>query len=103
MTSAVEMLQSEFASYADVIRAHASERPDDIVIVAGDRRISFAEYDRYGDRIAAGLQRDGVQPGEAVSICGLNGWAYATLWLGICGQARLLLRLPRARRPKRCD
>ncbi|QLC20896.1 acyl--CoA ligase [Parasphingopyxis sp. CP4] len=83
MTSAADMLQSEFASYADVMRAHASERPDDIVVVAGDRRISFAEYDRYGDRIAAGLQRDGVQPGEAVSICGLNGWAYATLWLGI--------------------
>lgn len=83
MTTAAEMLQSEFASYADVIRAHATERPDDIVVVAGDRRLSFAEFDSYGDRIAAGLQRDGVPAGEAVSICGLNGWAYAVLWLGI--------------------
>lgn len=83
MTTAAEMLQGEFASFADVIHAHATERPDDIVIVAGDRRMSFAEFDSYGNRIAAGLQRDGVQSGEAVSICGLNGWAYAVLWLGI--------------------
>ncbi|MGP1353598.1 MAG: AMP-binding protein [Parasphingopyxis sp.] len=83
MTTAAEMLQSEFASYADVICAHATERPDDVAVVAGDRRLSFAEFDSYGDRIAAGLQRDGVPAGEAVSICGLNGWAYAVLWLGI--------------------
>lgn len=83
MTTAAELLQSEFASFADVIHAHASERPDDIAIVAGDRRLSFAAFDNYGDRIAAGLQRDGVRSGEAVSICGLNGWAYAALWLGI--------------------
>ncbi|MGP1283875.1 MAG: AMP-binding protein, partial [Parasphingopyxis sp.] len=83
MPTAAEMLQSEFASFADVIHVHAAERPDDIAIVAGDRRLSFAAFDNYGDRIAAGLQRDGVRSGDAVSICGLNGWAYAALWLGI--------------------
>lgn len=100
MTSAAELLQGEFASYADVIRAHARERPDDIVIVAGDRRISFAEYDRYGDRIASGLQRDGVQPGEAVSICGLNGWAYATLWLGILRAGAVVAPLAQSSTPE---
>lgn len=83
MTTAAEMLQSEFASFADVIHAHATERPDAVAIVAPAKRVTFAELDGYADRIAAGLQEHGVQSGDCVAICGLNGWAYAALWVGI--------------------
>jgi acyl-CoA synthetase (AMP-forming)/AMP-acid ligase II len=83
VTTAAEMLQAEFGSFADVVRVHAVERPDAGAIAIVDRNLTFAELDAYGDRIAAGLQRDGVPQGEAVAICGLNGWAYAALWLGI--------------------
>ena len=100
MTTAADMLQSEFASYADIVRAHAVERPEDIAVVAGDKRLSYAEFDRYGDRIAAGLQRDGVVPGEAVSICGLNGWAYAALWLGILRAGGVVAPLAQSSTPE---
>ncbi len=81
--TAAQLLASEFASYADVIAAHAAERPEAGAIATTDRNLTYAELDAYGDRIAAGLQAAGVEPGEAVAICGLNGWAYAALWLGI--------------------
>lgn len=83
MTTAAEMLQSEFASFADVIHAHAAERPDAGAIVAPGKRLTYAELDSYADRIAAGLQQHGVRSGDCVAICGLNGWAYAALWVGI--------------------
>lgn len=83
MPTAAEMLEQEFGCYADLIAAHAAEQPDAEAIVADSRRISYAELDAYGNRIAAGLQRDGVAAGESVAICGLNGWVYAVLWLGI--------------------
>lgn len=83
MTTAAEMLQQDFGSFADLIHAHASERPDAEAVVSGDVRLSYAELDTLGDRIAAQLQAKGVASGEAVGICGLNGWAYAALWVGI--------------------
>lgn len=83
MITAAEMLQSEFGSYADLVRAHASERPDADAIAAAGKRLTYAQLDRYADRIAVGLQGHGVQPGDCVAICGLNGWAYAALWVGI--------------------
>ena len=83
MTTAAELLQSDFASFADVIAARAEEQPDAVAVVDGGRRLTYAELDNYGDRIAAALQRGGVPNGEAVAICGLNGWAYAALWVGI--------------------
>jgi len=83
MTTAAEMLQSEFGSYADIVRAHASERPDAISVVAAGKRLTYAQLDQYADRVAVGLQRHGVKSGDCVAICGLNGWAYAALWVGI--------------------
>ncbi len=82
-TTAAEMLQQDFASFADVIRAHAVERPDAEAIVADDKRLNFAQLDAHADRIAAGLQKHGVRSGGCVAVCGLNGWAYAVLWAGI--------------------
>jgi acyl-CoA synthetase (AMP-forming)/AMP-acid ligase II len=100
MKTAAELLQSDFASFADVIHAHATERPEAGAIVAGDRAISYAELDRYGDRIAAGLQREGVEPGEAVSICGLNGWSYAVLWVGILRAGAVVAPLAQSSTPE---
>ncbi len=83
MPTAAEMLEQDFASFADVIRAHATEQPAAEAVVAGDKRLTFAELDSYGDRIAAALQRDGMAVGQSVAVCGLNGWTYAALWVGI--------------------
>ncbi|WP_404338826.1 class I adenylate-forming enzyme family protein [Sphingomonas sp. MMS12-HWE2-04] len=77
------MLASDFASLADLIRAHGRERADKTAIVCGKDSLTYAELDRGMDRVAAALQRDGVQPGEAVAILGANSLAYALAFLGI--------------------
>ena len=83
MTTAAELLAQDFGSFAELIHAHASERPDAEAVIAGDVRLTYADLDRLGDRIAAQLQAKGLESGESVAVCGLNGWAYAALWVGI--------------------
>lgn len=71
MTS-IEMLESNFATLPDLIRAHARERPTDIAAADADRRLSWSELDIFMDRIAARLQQDGFQKGDRTAIAGLN-------------------------------
>lgn len=46
----------------------AKERPGREAIVYGDRRISYADYDRAVDRIARGLLKLGVQRGDKIGL-----------------------------------
>lgn len=83
MPIAAALLESGFASYAEVVAAHAAERPDAEAVTDGERRLTYAELDALADRIAAGLQRGGVPAEEPVAICGRNSVPYAALWVGI--------------------
>ena len=80
--SAARLLGRPFGSYSDLIRAHARERPDRIALVEDDRRVSFAALDAMMDRIAASLQRDGIQPGECVAVCAATSLEYAAVFFG---------------------
>jgi long-chain acyl-CoA synthetase len=71
-----------FRTISDVVREHAAARPQHVALVQGERRITWAEMDALADRVAAALQRDGVQPKQAIAISGANGIEYAVLFLG---------------------
>lgn len=71
MTSA-QMLESDFATLPDLVRAHARERPTDIAAADPARRLSWSELDALVDRIAARLQQDGFAKGDCTAIAGLN-------------------------------
>jgi long-chain acyl-CoA synthetase len=71
MTSA-QMLESDFATLPDLIRAHARERPSDIAAADAARRLSWSELDALVDRIAARLQQEGFAKGGRTAIAGLN-------------------------------
>ncbi|AQR72978.1 class I adenylate-forming enzyme family protein [Sphingomonas sp. LM7] len=81
-TTAATMLASDFATLADLIRAHARERGTKPAIVFGDRVVSYTELDRTMDRIAFSLQRDGVTPGQPVAILGPSTLDYGLVLLG---------------------
>ena len=66
--TAAEMLASDFATLPDLIRAHAAERGDRIALAEADGELDYASLDALIDRVAAALQRDGVQKGDAVAI-----------------------------------
>ncbi|RTL72289.1 MAG: 4-coumarate--CoA ligase, partial [Hyphomicrobiales bacterium] len=72
----------DFGTIAGLVRAHAAETPDATALIDGDRRLNYAELDVLMDRVAAGLQRDGLVSGDIIAVCGRNSLAYAALFLG---------------------
>ena len=81
MTTADDLLAQPFATMPEMIRAHAQARPDHPAVIDGERRVSFAEFDRLIDRAAAALQRDGVKRLDTVAICGPSSIEYVTMFV----------------------
>jgi acyl-CoA synthetase (AMP-forming)/AMP-acid ligase II len=82
MTSAAELLASDFATLPALLRAHARERPERIALADEHGTLSYAGLDRLADRIAAALQRDGAPPGSAVAIVAAASIDYAAIFMG---------------------
>ncbi len=82
MSNTVQMLASEFAALPDLVRAHAAERPDAPAVADAEKQISWAELDDLANRIAARLQDDGVAPGHATAIAGLNSVEQVAVFIG---------------------
>ncbi|NKI95752.1 class I adenylate-forming enzyme family protein [Rhizobacter sp. SG703] len=74
-------MDDDFRTLASLIRTHAQARPQQPALVQGDERLSYAALDALMDRIAAALQRDGVQPGDTVAVCAGTSTRYAALFL----------------------
>ena len=80
--TAAAMLASDFATLADLIRAHAREHGAKPAIHFGDRTVTYAELDRTMDRIAFSLQQAGAKQGDAIAILGPSSLEYALVFLG---------------------
>ncbi len=70
------------ASTADVIRTHASERGDQVAIIQGDFRQTWAELDARSNRVANALAAAGVGAGDRVAIIDKNGYEYFEVLFG---------------------
>ena len=81
MTS-IEMLDGDFATLPDLVRAHAAERPDAVAAADAQRRLSWSELDQLTDRIAARLQQEGFAKGDRTAIAGLNSVEQMAVILG---------------------
>jgi long-chain acyl-CoA synthetase len=68
-------------SLAELVRAAARRRPEAPAVVAGDRRLNWAELDAAVDRAAAGYAAHDLAPGDRVAIQLPNGldWLRAAL------------------------
>ena len=78
----IELLDSDFATLPDLVRAHAVERPDAVAAADPARRLSWSELDQLTDRIAARLQQDGFAKGDRTAIAGLNSVEQMAVILG---------------------
>jgi len=71
----------------DHFRRHVAARPDKIALIAarteqGDAvRLTFGDLDTLSDRLAVGLMRRGVAPGDVVSFQLPNWWQFTVLHL----------------------
>jgi len=72
----------QFRVITDMIREHARARPEQPALLCGDASLSYAELDALMDRVAASLQRDGLNPGDAVAVCANTSPRYAAVFLG---------------------
>jgi long-chain acyl-CoA synthetase len=80
--TAEEILAQPFGTAASLVRARAEAAPDSIAIVQGEREISYGDFDALLDRVAAGLQRDGVKPQDAIAICAYSSIEYVATFFG---------------------
>ncbi|MBL8530659.1 MAG: acyl--CoA ligase [Hyphomonadaceae bacterium] len=76
------MDEDVFTPLSTMIAANAAARPQSIALIDGERTMSYAALDTLMDRIAASLQRDGLAPGDRISICGAASLEYAALFVG---------------------
>jgi long-chain acyl-CoA synthetase len=71
-----------FRAIPDLVREHATRRPNRTALIQGDRSVTWGQLDAMADRTAASLQRDGVKPTGSIAICSSNSLEYAAVFLG---------------------
>ena len=77
-----ELLEQPFGTIPELIRHHARAFGERVALRDVSHAIDYATLDQWLDRIAAALQRDGLQPRQAVAMCATNSLAYAMVFLG---------------------
>jgi len=75
---------------ADVLRGHATSRPDAIATIFRDRTSTYADLDRYSNQVANGLIAMGVKPGERVALLTKNCDQFMEIYYG-CAKAGAVL------------
>jgi long-chain acyl-CoA synthetase len=75
-------LSETFVPLPEMIRANAAARPQSVALIQDNRRLAYGDLDTVMDRVAAALQREGVQPRESVAICAGTSIEYACAFLG---------------------
>jgi acyl-CoA synthetase (AMP-forming)/AMP-acid ligase II len=75
-------LDQDFGLIADLIHSYAEERPAHPALIHDARVLSYGELDQLMDRVAASLQRDGLRPGDVISICAASCVEYGAIFLG---------------------
>ncbi len=78
-----QFVRQPFGLFADMIALQARRAPGATALVCGPETATYLQLHDEADRIAAGLQRDGVHGGMAVAICAAAGIAYVAAFLGI--------------------
>ncbi|HEY8605997.1 MAG TPA: class I adenylate-forming enzyme family protein [Noviherbaspirillum sp.] len=81
-TNLDDVFEQPFETLPRLISLHARAAPDHPALVQDGKQLTYGELDALMDRIAAALQRDGVQPRDAIAICASTSIAYAALFLG---------------------
>jgi acyl-CoA synthetase (AMP-forming)/AMP-acid ligase II len=76
------MLAQQFGTIPELIRLHARHRPRHPALALDGRVLDYATLDAMMDRVAAALQRDGLQPRDAIAICAATSIEYALVFLG---------------------
>jgi acyl-CoA synthetase (AMP-forming)/AMP-acid ligase II len=75
------LLRHDFGRLDQLVAAHAAEHPDFPAVALRERVLTYAELDALTDRLAAALQRDGLDKGAVIAICAGASLEYIALFL----------------------
>ncbi|MDE2277790.1 MAG: acyl--CoA ligase [Burkholderiales bacterium] len=75
-------LTDSFRDLPALVAAHARDRGAATALICGDERLDWRALDALADRVAASLQRDGLQPRAAIALCAASSIAYVAVFLG---------------------
>ncbi|MCG2591667.1 acyl--CoA ligase [Ramlibacter sp. XY19] len=89
-----------FRAIPDVLRELARKHPRHLAVRQGERSLRWDELEAAVARVAASLQRDGVQPRDRVAICGANSIDYLVLFLGGLRAGAAVAPLPNTALPQ---
>ncbi|CAB3805912.1 3-hydroxybenzoate--CoA/4-hydroxybenzoate--CoA ligase [Paraburkholderia fynbosensis] len=79
----LDTLQDEpFVCITDMLRRFGRERGEHPALICADEVLSYAALDARVDRFAAALQRDGIQPRDAIALCAAASVDYVVAFLG---------------------
>ncbi len=92
-----------FRAIADLVAEHARAAPRASAIIDATGTLDYAAFDALIDRVAAALQRDGIEPGEAVAVCAANSARYAVVFLGALRAGIAVAPLPPTASPAAFD
>jgi long-chain acyl-CoA synthetase len=76
------LIEQPFLLLSDLIRNHGQDQPDHAALIQDERILNYAQLNALVDRVAASLQRDGLQSGDALAICASSSIEYAAVFLG---------------------
>ncbi len=74
-------LEKSFGDFSALIGAWADEKPDTLALADSSSELTWLDVAQLTARIAAQLQRDGLQHGQAVAILGTSNVQYALVYL----------------------
>jgi acyl-CoA synthetase (AMP-forming)/AMP-acid ligase II len=83
-----------FRPVIEQIAAQFTARPRHAALVESGRVLSYAGIGRRVDGVAAALQSDGVQPGDAVALCATSTLEYVVAMLGVLRCGAVAVPLP---------
>src|SRR3954466_1902241 len=63
----------------DLLHRTARRYPDKLAVVAGDLRVSYAEFDDAVNRCANALAARGLAKGDRLALLSPNSWQFAVL------------------------
>ncbi len=82
---------------SEIVARHAAERGDAPAYVTADDRITWSEYDRWADALAAELRAGPGEPGDRVAVLLADGPAVHVAFLAVERAGRVIVGIgPRA-------
>src|SRR6201995_111964 len=76
------LLDEPFVCITDMLRRFATRRAGGPALICENEVLTYADLDARVDRFAAALQRDGIQPCDAIALCASASVDYVVAFLG---------------------